>query len=288
MSRSFFLVFWFFFFFYFFFLFFLFFFFFQAEDGIRDVAVTGVQTCALPIFRPGARRSHEELPGGHRSHAEGERGVRDGDLVGGGFFAGGLPGPLLDSGAYALDRGQFLLIDLVCWFRGLRQQPGSGLRHRHEGDGEDGCKTQRHGCGLEDLRAAGLGQRVRLVLALPVERLRQEADFRIQRLLPRQLLPRVRRMAPHDRQQRARREVQVVVLRLAGPDRSEQHVVLALVHIVLLALELPLDLAARRLDPRRTGAEHQGRVGAHDVVVRGVIAARRLAIRQEYAVAVRP
>ena len=23
--------------------------FFQAEDGIRDVAVTGVQTCALPI-----------------------------------------------------------------------------------------------------------------------------------------------------------------------------------------------------------------------------------------------
>src|SRR5687768_6474725 len=31
-------------------LFCFFFFFFQAEDGIRDVAVTGVQTCALPIF----------------------------------------------------------------------------------------------------------------------------------------------------------------------------------------------------------------------------------------------
>src|SRR2546429_7651453 len=28
------------------------FFFFQAEDGIRDVAVTGVQTCALPISSP--------------------------------------------------------------------------------------------------------------------------------------------------------------------------------------------------------------------------------------------
>src|SRR5256885_4420867 len=27
------------------------FFFFQAEDGIRDYKVTGVQTCALPIFR---------------------------------------------------------------------------------------------------------------------------------------------------------------------------------------------------------------------------------------------
>src|SRR5690625_1721627 len=31
-------------------LFFSFFFFFQAEDGIRDGHVTGVQTCALPIF----------------------------------------------------------------------------------------------------------------------------------------------------------------------------------------------------------------------------------------------
>src|SRR2546430_5580664 len=28
------------------------FFFFQAEDGIRDLTVTGVQTCALPISSP--------------------------------------------------------------------------------------------------------------------------------------------------------------------------------------------------------------------------------------------
>src|SRR2546429_6022176 len=35
---------------------FYFFFFFQAEDGIRDVAVTGVQTCALPIYREPDRR----------------------------------------------------------------------------------------------------------------------------------------------------------------------------------------------------------------------------------------
>src|SRR5256885_12126955 len=28
-------------------------FFFQAEDGIRDYKVTGVQTCALPIYVPG-------------------------------------------------------------------------------------------------------------------------------------------------------------------------------------------------------------------------------------------
>src|SRR2546429_4997348 len=31
-------------------------FFFQAEDGIRDVAVTGVQTCALPIYYGPRRR----------------------------------------------------------------------------------------------------------------------------------------------------------------------------------------------------------------------------------------
>src|SRR3712207_7800654 len=30
-----------------------FFFFFQAEDGIRDIGVTGVQTCALPISAKG-------------------------------------------------------------------------------------------------------------------------------------------------------------------------------------------------------------------------------------------
>src|SRR5208282_6661394 len=40
-----------FFFFFQYYLFFRFFFFFQAEDGIRDATVTGVQTCALPIYR---------------------------------------------------------------------------------------------------------------------------------------------------------------------------------------------------------------------------------------------
>src|SRR5688572_32779504 len=36
---------------------FIFFFFFQAEDGIRDLTVTGVQTCALPISSRNAIRS---------------------------------------------------------------------------------------------------------------------------------------------------------------------------------------------------------------------------------------
>src|SRR5699024_12232417 len=49
-----------------------FFFFFQAEDGIRDRNVTGVQTCALPISpSPGRRRrtlrrwSPRPTPAGH-------------------------------------------------------------------------------------------------------------------------------------------------------------------------------------------------------------------------------
>src|SRR5438445_9431863 len=38
-------------------LFYIFFFFFQAEDGIRDIGVTGVQTCALPISRAASTRA---------------------------------------------------------------------------------------------------------------------------------------------------------------------------------------------------------------------------------------
>src|SRR5439155_12158812 len=38
-------------------------FFFQAEDGIRDGHVTGVQTCALPILLPRPRRvRRQRLP----------------------------------------------------------------------------------------------------------------------------------------------------------------------------------------------------------------------------------
>src|SRR5690606_40225928 len=40
-----------------------FFFFFQAEDGIRDFHVTGVQTCALPICAP-RRRARDRDRGG--------------------------------------------------------------------------------------------------------------------------------------------------------------------------------------------------------------------------------
>src|SRR2546429_6579026 len=60
-------------------------FFFQAEDGIRDVAVTGVQTCALPIYaayKPDLTQSppnyrtcsaHKKKPGRLATRAESER-----------------------------------------------------------------------------------------------------------------------------------------------------------------------------------------------------------------------
>src|SRR2546422_9354631 len=55
----------------------LFFFFFQAEDGIRDVAVTGVQTCALPVVPTFLRLnagSPPRVPG--RTAGNWERGLR--------------------------------------------------------------------------------------------------------------------------------------------------------------------------------------------------------------------
>src|SRR5256885_3022370 len=43
-----------------------FFFFFQAEDGIRDYKVTGVQTCALPIYPAAAAAGRfDQLLGTH-------------------------------------------------------------------------------------------------------------------------------------------------------------------------------------------------------------------------------
>src|SRR5436189_1621949 len=67
-----------------------FFFFFQAEDGIRDTSVTGVQTCALPISgvrggvataRPGARaarRQRLENKARHDRHARDDAGAAQG------------------------------------------------------------------------------------------------------------------------------------------------------------------------------------------------------------------
>src|SRR3989449_4561976 len=96
----------------FFFLLFIFFFF-QAEDGIRDVAVTGVQTCALPISTcprraPGragraARGSRGGQPRRRRpAGAPGTRGSREaGEPDVGGVL---LADEALDRGGLARDR----------------------------------------------------------------------------------------------------------------------------------------------------------------------------------------
>src|SRR2546427_10284265 len=59
-----------------------FFFFFQAEDGIRDLTVTGVQTCALPIWGAGhlasVRPEQQEAahrPADHRPAVRGGEGA---------------------------------------------------------------------------------------------------------------------------------------------------------------------------------------------------------------------
>src|SRR2546430_4390398 len=58
-------------------------FFFQAEDGIRDLTVTGVQTCDLPISRdallpdPHAHRTRRRAcPGGREDRQVGRQGAR--------------------------------------------------------------------------------------------------------------------------------------------------------------------------------------------------------------------
>src|SRR6185369_17739316 len=56
-----------------------FFFFFQAEDGIRDSSVTGVQTCALPIsLALACRADHDAIAGDGDRGAEVDRAPRAG------------------------------------------------------------------------------------------------------------------------------------------------------------------------------------------------------------------
>src|SRR2546427_3793036 len=68
-------------------------FFFQAEDGIRDLTVTGVQTCARPAGHAGgnhACRRAQEGRGRHRLPPERSRG--GGDQADAGSAAGGAAG----------------------------------------------------------------------------------------------------------------------------------------------------------------------------------------------------
>src|SRR3954463_5386968 len=77
------------------------FFFFQAEDGIRDYRVTGVQTCALPIC---ARRRARSGPGDGRGRHRGLL-LHGHVLLGGGPGRGGDGGGRDDAGGQRLHAG---------------------------------------------------------------------------------------------------------------------------------------------------------------------------------------
>src|SRR5687767_15181263 len=88
----------------------LFFFFFQAEDGIRDKLVTGVQTCALPIYA--FRTKLDE--------------ARDKCFVDVGFWGGVVPGntaelaPMLEAG----------VVGFKCFLRSEERRVGKECRSR--------------------------------------------------------------------------------------------------------------------------------------------------------------
>src|SRR5215217_1842525 len=93
----------------------IFFFFFQAEDGIRDIGVTGVQTCALPISGFESPRLHPG-PGastGRRPAAVGRSRPRSGDGFGRGLTT--------SQGGPPLTRGFFPLTYLDNAPRGTRR-----------------------------------------------------------------------------------------------------------------------------------------------------------------------
>src|SRR5712691_3037346 len=85
-------------------IYFCFFFFFQAEDGIRDLTVTGVQTCALPISLPRRRKrlrchlvpeSTHDANLAERGRVAASRGSRTGHATSGHQFPHRyVPGPL--------------------------------------------------------------------------------------------------------------------------------------------------------------------------------------------------
>src|SRR5205085_8788069 len=73
-------------------------FFFQAEDGIRDLTVTGVQTCALPIFDGLAAPVDEEGRDGLDAEGGGGVGVLINVELGDAVEAGRLGGQLFERG----------------------------------------------------------------------------------------------------------------------------------------------------------------------------------------------
>src|SRR5256885_7291223 len=59
----------------------IFFFFFQAEDGIRDYKVTGVQTCALPISPAEHHAAHDAHAAVQQQHGRGHLALEARDVL---------------------------------------------------------------------------------------------------------------------------------------------------------------------------------------------------------------
>src|SRR5438034_6832398 len=96
----------------------LFLFFFQAEDGIRDHCVTGVQTCALPIFNAPPRAARGALSGALSGRARGGAlsGATGGALSGALSRASG--GALGCASGGALSRSEERRVGKECGWRG--------------------------------------------------------------------------------------------------------------------------------------------------------------------------
>src|SRR5690606_40555558 len=90
---------------------------FQAEDGIRDFHVTGVQTCALPIWETLGVNSKRQLAELERIH---QRNIADGLLDAGVTLAD--PGRIEVRGR--LTCGIDVSIDVNCVFEGDRKASG--------------------------------------------------------------------------------------------------------------------------------------------------------------------
>src|SRR5882762_4280443 len=128
---------------------FIYFFFFQAEDGIRDSSVTGVQTCALPISRGIRRPWAFALP----VLAAGWRSVREyrSEFLGGAQGQSGFSKEF----HFRLSAPHFIIsvAGLGCPHRVRRDQMACFLRRHQRGrnradESDDACDPWSLPCGL--------------------------------------------------------------------------------------------------------------------------------------------
>src|SRR5688500_20216784 len=97
------------------------FFFFQAEDGIRDYKVTGVQTCALPIYLDGTGADARARPERSADQAR-----EDGDLR-------HRPAHLQVGRVRSEERRVGKECRCGCWWAGSTQEWGDGWAWQREG-----------------------------------------------------------------------------------------------------------------------------------------------------------